>query len=208
MALVGWLHAGLLRLLLWAARFLGRSLWNTVGAFLALLGEEVRRYLGLALWALVIWLAGKATMSYAPPGTKTPLVLVILGLVVIWGLAVVRAVRFTRHNNLIRVRQRQAFKELRGEVGQVGGRLDNLRREIVGGVAKRARGTPFEGAWRSNRDAKAKAEQEARDAAERAKRQRRAAEKQAAERRRAKEEHDRWAEEAQFDHDPFQRQGS
>jgi len=161
MALVGWLHAGLLRLLLWAARFLGRSLWNTVGAVLVLLGEEVRRYLGLALWALVIWLAGKATMSYAPPGTKTPLVLVLLGLVVIWGLAVVRAVRFTRHNNLIRVRQRQAFKELRDEVVGVGGRLDTLR----DGLGRRAWGTPAEGMWKGNRQRRLREQAEASAAA-------------------------------------------
>jgi hypothetical protein len=170
-ALVGWLHAGLLRLLLWAARFLGRSLWNTVGAFLALLGEEVRRYLGLALWAVVIWLAGKATMNYAPPGTKTPLVLVILGLVVIWGLAVVRAVRFTRHNNLIRVRQRQYFRELRGEVSQVGERVTDALGSARDGLAKRAKGTPAEGLFWANRDEKAKAEADAHAAAEQAERE-------------------------------------
>ena len=194
MALVGWLHGALLGLLLWAARLLGRSLWNTVGALLALLGEEVRRYLGLTLWGVVIFLFGKAVMNFAPPNTKTPLVLVVLGLVVVWGLAVVRAVRFTRQNNLIRVRNRMAFKELRSEVGRVGRRLDGIRGGVVEGVARRTRGTRFGGLFRVNRDAAAD-EQAQRDiAAQREAEERHAEAERVAAERAARERRSRWAE--------------
>lgn len=204
MALVGWLHAALLRLVIWLVRQVGKSLWFTVGAVLALLGEEIRRYLGLALWGVVIWLAGKATMSYAPEAAKLPLVLTILALVVIWGLAVLRSARFTMHNNLRRVRERKFFRELKGEVGQLGGRLDNFRE----GLGRRARGTPAEGIWKSNREDRARERAEAQEAADRATAERAEAERQARAEVRAKAARDRELERMGAEHDPFAKQGS
>lgn len=165
MALVGWLHAQLFRLCLWLLRQAGRSLWYTVGAVLALLGEEARRYTGLALWGVVILLAGRAVLNYAPEPVKLPLVLTVLALVVVWGLAVLRSLRFTRRNNLQAVRQRRFFRELRGEVGQLG-------TTVRAGLGRRARGTPIEGFWKSNREDRDREAAEAEAAAAQAERER------------------------------------
>jgi len=150
------LHGLLFRLCLWLGKQPFKMLWFTLAAVLSLLNEEIRRYLGLLLWGVVIFLAGKATLNYAPDGMKLPLVLTALGLECIWGLAVLRSIRFTRRNNLYRQRQQRFFRELRGEVGQLGGRVETLRADL----GRRARGTPFEGMWQSNRDHRADEQRE------------------------------------------------
>lgn len=154
MAFIAWLHGLLFRGCWWLLRLPFRTLWATILSVLALLGEETRRWAGLAVSGLLIFLAGKGTMSFAPAEVRRPLVLAVLLLTVIWALAVRRAAHFTAHNNLIKVRQRQAFKDLRGDVKK----LSDRRGEVVEGVARRAKGTPAERVFRSNREDRAKAE--------------------------------------------------
>jgi hypothetical protein len=90
-------------------------------------------------------------MGFAPDTAKRPLVLGVLTLLVLWALAVRRAAHLTRENNLIKVRQRQAFRELRGDVR-------DLRGDAIRGMARATQGTPVGGVFRSNREQDAQAE--------------------------------------------------
>ena len=155
---LGWLHAALLRLCLWLLSLPFKAVWSFVVAVLMLLGEEVRRWVGLAMSGLLILLAGRAALNYAPDGIQRPLVLTVLVLVCIWALAVRRAFHYTMHNNLRMVRQRMWFREVAGNVR-------NLRTEITERMARRAEGTAVGGAFRTNR---AKTERVRQAAAERA----------------------------------------
>jgi hypothetical protein len=148
---LAYVHAQLLRLCLWLLKLPFKALWSSLLAVVALLGEEFRRWAGLAVAGLLIVGAGKATLQFAPAGARRPLVLTVLVLLVVWALAVRRAVRVTRRNNLVAVRQRQAFRELRGDVGQIRGR-------VTDGLARATRDTPFGGAFKGNREETAKAE--------------------------------------------------
>lgn len=133
---------------------------STLRAVLALLGEEFRRWAGLVAWGAVIFLAGKATMKFAPAGTERPLALTVLLLAGIWAIAAMRAARYTLHNSLRLVRQRLAFRDLRSDVGRLGERWDGM----VEGLANRTRGTRRGRMFRSNRQAEdAAAEQAERD---------------------------------------------
>lgn len=154
---LAWLHALLFRVVFWALRLPFRALWATLVAIVALLGEEVRRYLGLGMMGLLVFLFGKATLNFAPDSVKLPLVLVTLALVCLWALAVVRAVRFTLGTNLRAVRQRMYFRELAGQVGQLGARWDGA----VEAMANRTRGTRTGRVFRSNREADAAAAEQA-----------------------------------------------
>jgi len=190
--LLAWLHGLLLRGCWWALKMPFKALLALLLSILALLGEEVRRWVGVAMAGLLIVVAGKAVMGYAPASVRTPVVLAILAMLALWALSVRRAAWLTRQNNLIRVRQRQAFRQLSGEVGQIGGRLEGLRGEVVEGVARRAKGTRFEGAFFSNREDRARqaaADQAARERAEAEARQvaRRAVEAERAEQQRQAE---------------------
>lgn len=182
---LAWVHGLLFRLCWWALRLPFRALWATVLAIVALLGEEVRRWLGLLLMGLMIYLAGKATIGVAPDSIKLPLVLVVLALVCIWALAVLRAVRFTLGNNLRAVRQRMYFRELKGEVGQLGARWDGA----VEKMAARTQGSRAGRLFKDNRDADDLA-------AERAER----------ERRRVEAEEARRNEAADLEPDPYETQ--
>lgn len=165
---LGQIHSLLLRLLLWALKLPFKALLSTVRAMLLLLGEEFQRYTGLVVAGLLILLAGKAVLNYAPAGTKEPLVMTVLVLVCIWALAVRRAVHFTMHNNLFRVRQRMAIQNLFGQLGEV-------RERLGGRVAQAIRGTPAGRVFSSNREVDAQAVRDAQAAEARAERARREA---------------------------------
>jgi signal transduction histidine kinase len=168
---LAWLHGLLFRLCLWALRLPFKAVLAAVTLVVAWLGEEFRRWAGLAVSGVVLVLAGKAVLNYAPADLKRPLVLTVLVLLGIWALAVARAARYTRfliRSNLQPVRTRQTFRHLFGEVRGLGGRVETLR----DGLGRRARGTPIEGAWRSNRQRRADEQAAAEAAAIRDERQR------------------------------------
>jgi hypothetical protein len=165
---LAYVHGQLLRLGIWLLKLPFAALWSALLAVVALLGEEFRRWAGLAVAGLLIVGTGKATLSFAPAELERPLVLTVLVLLVVWALAVKRAAYWTMHNNLVKVRQRQAFRELKGDVR-------DLRGDAIRGMARATQGTPIEGAFRSNRADKARAQQHAQAAAEQE-----AAERQAA----------------------------
>jgi len=144
-AVLARLHGLLFQGCLWLLRQPFRGLWAFFLAVLALLGEEFRRWAGLAVSGVLIVLAGKATLNYAPADAKQPLVLVVLALLAIWALAVWRAARVSRANNLVRVRQRQAFRDLAKEVK--GGRRDVLE-GMARATQRRRVGLVFPSNWR------------------------------------------------------------
>src|SRR5262245_50944405 len=136
-----------------------KAMWATLLALLALLGEEFRRWVGILTAGLLIFLAGKATLNYAPPDLKKPLALIVLALVAVWSLAALRAARFTMGNNLRAVRQRMWFRELAGNV-------KDLRGSLTGRIATATRGTPAAGVFKANREERAAEERRAAAAAE------------------------------------------
>jgi hypothetical protein len=173
--LLAWLHGLLFRLCLWALALPFKAVLAAVTLVVAWLGEEFRRWAGLAVSGAVLVLAGRAVLNYAPPEVKRPLALTVLVLLGIWALAVARTARYTRfliRSNLQPVRTRQTFKRLFGKVGEVGGRLETIRGEVVGGVARRTRNTRFGGMFKDNRDAARRREQQAHAAREQAERDR------------------------------------
>lgn len=149
--LLVWVHALLYRGLWAVLRLPFRALWAAVLAVVALLGEEFRRWAGLVVWGVLLVGAGKLTVNYAPAGTARPLALTLLLLTLIWALAVRRAAHWTRRNNLVAVRNRKAFRELKGDVGEVRGRLTD-------GLARATQGTPADRLFKSNREDRAKTE--------------------------------------------------
>jgi hypothetical protein len=165
MAVVVWIHNLIYRLVFALVRWIMGSIWRWLLVVYALLHEEVRRYLGLALSGTLIVLFGKATLNYAPPPAKRWLVLVCLVMLVIWAMAVRRGIRYTRHNSLLRVRNRQAMRDLAANV-------EGTRRQVTEGLARRTRRGPGGRLFKANRDAdaaeaaRAEAEQRAADAAE------------------------------------------
>lgn len=152
-----WLHALLIRFCWWLVLLVPRSLWAFARALLALLGEETRRWAAMLASGAMIFVAGKAVLNYSPDQFKRPLVMTVLLLVCIWALAVRRAVHYSLHNSLRMVRQRQAFRDLAGDVG-------TIRKRMGDGLARVTWGTPAQGAFRSNRQrAHRETEQEARE---------------------------------------------
>src|SRR5262245_13412514 len=129
-----------------------KAMWATVLALLALLGEEFRRWVGILTAGLLIFLAGKATLNYAPPDLKKPLALMVLALVAVWSLAELRAARFTLGNNLRAVRQRMWFRELAGNVKDLRGSLSER-------MARATENTPVGGAFKDNRVKRSRAEE-------------------------------------------------
>jgi hypothetical protein len=192
------------KLVLRGLRFLGQK---AMRAILELVGLGIYYTGGWLLW--VIWV-----VAVYLGWTVLPMIQKALPAAAdIWatGLLVVMAIGlalWTTRQRRIAMRQRRMQRQLLQAVGGVSNRLDNFRGELLQGAARRTRGTPFGGVFRSNRDAERQAEADAQAAYEQAERHRREAARQAEAERLAKEEHDRWAEQAQFDHDPFQRQGS
>lgn len=171
--LLGWLHGLLFRVVLWLLKLPFQALLAFAVAVLALLGEEVRRWLGVLMAGLMILGVSWGLLKVAGDQQLVLLLAMLLGL--LWLRAVFVAAHMTMRNRLIAVRQRQAFRELRGEVGQIGRRLDSRRGEVVEGVARRARGTVAEGVFQSNRAKRAEEQEAAEAAAERAERERAAA---------------------------------
>jgi hypothetical protein len=161
------LHGLLFRLGLWALVLPFKAMLAAGMLVVAWLGEEFRRWAGLAVSGVVLVLAGRAVLNYAPPEMKRPLVLTVLVLLGIWALAVMRAARYTRYlirANLQPVRTRQTFRRLFGKQAELGEQVKGYRADVAKGIGRRARGTRFGGMFRVNRDAAA-AEQAAAEAA-------------------------------------------
>jgi hypothetical protein len=186
MALIVWVHNLVYRAIWGLGRWILTAIWRWMLVVYALLHEEVRRYLGLALSGTLIVLFGKATLNYAPPPAKRWLVLVCLVMLAVWAMAVRRGIRYTRHNNLMRVRQRAAIQNMAADVA-------STRRQVTEGLARRTQGSRTGRLFKANRDAdaaeaaRAEAEQQAADAA--------AAEQSA---------RDAYLESLPPDHDPFE----
>jgi len=153
--LLAGLHALLFRAVLWLLKLPLKALLAFAVAVLALLGEEVRRWLGVLMAGLMILGVSWGLLKVAADQQLVLLLAMLLGL--LWLRAVFVAAHMTMRNRLIAVRQRQAFRELRGEVGQLGGRLDSLR----GDLGRRARGTRLEGMWKGNRQRRLREQAEA-----------------------------------------------
>lgn len=154
------LHGLLLRLCIWLLQLPLKAVWAAVALVLAWLGEEFRRYLGLAVSGAVLVVAGKALLNYAPPDVKRPLALTLLLLLLLWLLAVARAVRYTHfliRANLQPVRTRQTFRNLFGKQEEIG--------KQVQGLGRRAYGTPIGGVWKGNRQRRDRERAEAEAAA-------------------------------------------
>jgi hypothetical protein len=168
------LHLLLLRLVVWLLLLVPRAIWAAVMLLLAWLDEEFRRYAGLAVFGALLVVAGKATLAYAPAEVRRPLLLAVALLLLLWALAVWRAARYSRfliRSSLQPVRTRQTFKRLFGKQTELGSRLEAIR----GDLGRRARGTPFEGAWKSNREDRARQAARAEAAASQAEAERAAA---------------------------------
>lgn len=154
------LHGLVFRLALWLVMMPLKSAWALILTLVALLGEEIRRWLGVLVAGLMILAVSWAALKVASQQRFVLLAVLLMGM--IWLYGVVRAAELTLANRVWRVRQRQMFRELSGNVR-------DLRGEMVEGMARATRGKPGGGWFRSNREADA-AE------AERAERERRAAE--------------------------------
>ncbi len=198
--LLGRLHLALFRLVLWLLKMPLVALWALLLSVVALLGQEVRRWLGILVAGLMIAGVSWAVLKVAADQVLALLVVMLLGFV--WLFGVFRALRLTMANRIWKVRQQQAFKDLRGEVRGVGDRLQDTLGDARDGLARRAKGTPAEGLFWANRDAKAKAEADAQVAAAQAEREQAAATEweQAVAAKRAERERfaaaaaDRWAD--------------
>jgi len=150
--LLGWLHALLFRGVLWLLKLPLKALLAFLVAVLALLGEEVRRWLGVLMAGVMILGVSWALLKVAARQQFVLLLAMLLGL--LWLRAVFVAAHMTARNRLIAVRQRQAFRELKGDVS-------TLRGEVVEGMARRAWGTPAEGMWKGNRQRRLREQAEA-----------------------------------------------
>jgi hypothetical protein len=159
--LVAWLHVVVFRLAAWLVGFGLKAIGKWVLVVVALLGEEVRRYLGLALSGTIIVLMGKLILGLPEmPGKRWAIGIVLL-MLAIWAGAVHRALRYTRRNTLMRVKNRQAIKGMAADIAHVRGKVNE-------GLAKRARGTRAESLWAANRSARQEEQAAADRAAERA----------------------------------------
>jgi hypothetical protein len=158
---LGKVHQLALRGLIGLLKLPGRAVWRTAEGVLLWLGEEFRRWATMTVAGLMIFLFGKAVLNYAPPPVKKQLVMITLVLVAIWSLVAFRAAWFTLHNNLRWVRQRQWFREMKGEV-------KGLRGSVGEWLAEATQGTPMEGAFRSNRQRRDEEAADARAAAQQA----------------------------------------
>ena len=166
MALIVWIHNLVYRLIFGLVRLTLSLVWRWVLVVVALLSEEVRRYAGLALSGAIIVLMGKLFLVVpVPEPVRRWLVLSLLVVLAIWAMAVRRAVRYTRHNNLYRVRQKQSVRDLHSKVGDIQGR-------VTDGLAQRTRGTAMEGVFSANRSARAEERAAAERATEKAERDR------------------------------------
>ena len=181
-------------------------------AIVALVGQEIARWLAVGMSGLLVYALAWSVVRWLPeatPGYGVILLCVAL-LGMIWFFAVLRAWKLSAENRLWRVRQQQFFRQMSKEAAGTRQAVERLQKgggRIVEGTARLARGTPFGGVFRSNRDRDRDEQAQREIAAQREVAERLAEAERVAAERRAKEEHDRWAEQAQRDHDPFQRQG-
>jgi len=182
-------------------------------AIVALVGQEIARWLAVGMSGLMVTALAWAILRWLPaatPGYDVVLLCVAL-LGMIWFFAVLRAWKLSAENRLWRVRQQQFFKKMAAEAEGTRKAVDQLaglRDGLVEGVARRTRGTPWGGMFRTNRD-HARDEQAQREiAAQREAEEREAEAERIAAERRAKEHRDRWAERAGAEHDPFEKQGA
>ena len=191
--LFAWLHLVLFRLAAWLLGQLGRlAVWLFITVpiaavtrfgttVLAWLHIMVRLWFGIAAGGIICLVAASALIKVSPAGSNWRLVALLISL--LWLLALFGAARFTmEYLSLRRVRQNQAFGEVRRGVAEVRGEVQAVRREIVSNAAQRARGTPAESLWAANRSARKEEQAAAERAAERA--------VERAERDRMSQEHD------------------
>jgi hypothetical protein len=175
---LGWVHALLLRLCLWILKLPFQALAGTIKAMLALVGESVQRALSILVSGLLIYLIAKAVLTIPHP--PKPALWTVALMAALWFYAFLRAAHYIATNNLIRVRQRLLFRQLAGMEGRLGDRLEGLRDGAFDTMATRARGTPFEGMFGSNRQRRDEEQAEAQATAEQAEADRRAAAAEAA----------------------------
>lgn len=172
-SLLGWLHALAFRFCVWLLKLPFQAVASTIRALLALLGEELRRWLSVVMAGLMVWVIARAALKFA---SGVPAVMLVVALMAaLWFYGLLRAAHYTWTNNLVRVRQRQYFKQLVGQQAELGDRLQAMRGEVVQGVARRARGTVAESVFQSNRAKRAEEQAAAEATAERAERERAAA---------------------------------
>jgi hypothetical protein len=159
-------HGLLLRGVLWLLKQPLVALGGLVKSSIALLGEESRRWLGMLMAGLMIlaicWVLLKTLAD------QKLALLLVLDLGMGWLAAAFKAAQLTTENRIWKTRQRLTFRKLSGIEDRLGDRM-------VQGMARATQGTPIEGAFRSNRADKARAQQHAQAAAEQE-----AAERQAA----------------------------
>jgi hypothetical protein len=159
-------HGLLLRLVLWLLKQPFIAMAGLVKASIVLLGEEARRWAGVLMAGLMILGVCWVILKTASDQTLAMLLVILLGMG--WLAAVFKALELTTANRIWKVRQRQMFRKLSGIEDRLGERVTDT-------MARATQGTPIEGAFRSNRADKARAQQHAQAAAEQE-----AAERQAA----------------------------
>lgn len=171
MALVGWLHIQLFRLVALALRGLlylfvkvpVQSLVRLGTAVLAWLHIMVRLWLGVAVGGVLALLAASALLRFSPAGSNWRLVALLVCLV--WLVVLFSAARFTvEWFSLRRVRQSEAFSRMGRNVEASRNEIREVRKELTDGLADRTRGTRPGRAFRRNRQLEdAAAEQAARE---------------------------------------------
>jgi hypothetical protein len=128
MKLTGWLLGKGLLATFWVLKLPLLVLWSSIKTILALLGEETRRWLALALWGLLLVGSVRAAGAWLRP--LLPLLLLAL---LIWLWACSRAVHATINNRLAAVRARQFYKRLDEATSGMGDKiqeaLTSLREE-------------------------------------------------------------------------------
>jgi hypothetical protein len=210
MLLVVKLHAWLFQLAAWLLGQLGRlAVWLFISVPIAAVTKfattvlawvhiMVKLWLGVIAGGIICLVAASALIKASPPGSNWRLVALLVCL--LWLLALFGAARFTmEYLSLRRVRQNQAFGEVRKGVKEVRGEVRAVRKEIVSNAARKTRGTPIEGAFSANRSARAEEQAAAARAAERAEVEReRERQDRASDRERVLE-----LERLGPDHDPF-----
>jgi hypothetical protein len=175
-------HAFLLGLILKGLDKLGRGIWALVklplrvawnwgNAVMAWMGIEGRRWSAVFVGGLLALGLSTATLKYIPDMPNALMATALVNFVWLFGLLL--AVEHTLDNNLYKVRQQQMFRKLSGIEDRLGDR-------VVDTMARATQGTPIEGAFRSNRADKARAQQHAQAAAEQEAADRQAAAQQAA----------------------------
>jgi len=118
------------RVAFWCLRQAVGATLLSVKTFLALLGEEVRRWVVVAVWGLLLFglyvLAGPVSA-----GARQVLAFGVL----CWFWGAFRAGERTVHNRLVAVRGRQAFRKLDATTSELGAKLGNAKVVMLDGGA-------------------------------------------------------------------------